>query len=461
MLSSFPGNLGMLDQVEALKWVQKNIRAFCGDPKNVTIFGFSAGGASVGLQLLSPLSKGLFHRAISESGTALAPWATHSTASAVRHTNSLAGLMQCTGDSEEIVDCLRSKPAKELMLRSAFVMQKYTEDSDDITWSPVVDKNFLPESPEALRKEGKFHKLPYLTGVTTHESSRFSNDTVRRYAGVLSVDAGVDPETFVKVLDEYGKRNTDNEKNAALVFDALRFEYTPWPETSEPSDLRQALIDVFSDGLFVASTIEELSVHSKSAPAFMFLFSHVSKMSKFPAWMGARHGDNTLYVFGVPFLDPSSYDDTDRNVSEFMMQTFTNFAKTCEPTPEAVSGVQWSQFTASNQTYVNINGASPEVGENYRSGKVAFWSWYLPKLVGTKFDSERPTVDSNAPRTAPLAPFTGTLMLFLVACLFTSLSWRKCLGIHRLSPCIFFLITIVYVTTWARVRSLLIFCILE
>ena len=104
-----------------------------------------------------------------------------------------------------------------------------------------------------------------------------------------------------------------------------------------------------------------------------------------------------------------------------MTQTFNNFAKTGKPTPEAVSGVHWSQFTASNQTYVNINGASPEVGKNYRPGKVAFWSWYLPKLVGTKFDDGRPTVDSKAPSTAPLTSFAGTLMSVLVALSFSFL----------------------------------------
>ena len=423
------GNFGMLDQVEALKWVQQNIRAFGGDPTDVTIFGLSAGGASVGLQLLSPLSKGLFHRAISESGTDVSPWATHSTASAVRHTNSLAGLMQCTGDSEEIVDCLRSKPAKQLTQSGTYVFFLHFEVANEGTWVPVVDGRFLQDTPKAVRKKEDFHKVPYLTGITSHESSGYVNDTVSRYGP--SADSGVYPGTFGKILDEYGKQKTHSGKNAALVSDALHFEYTPWPETSDPSDLRQALIDVDSDMKFVVPTIEAMSAHSKVAPAFMFLFSHVSKMSKFPAWMGAQHADSTFYVFGVPFLDPKSYDDTDRNVSVFMMQTFTNFAKTGKPTPEAVSGVQWSQFTASNQTYVNINGASPEVGKNCRPDKVAFWSWYLPKLVGTKFDSERPTVDSNAPTTTPLTPLKVTLISVLFALFFTSMFWRKGLGIPR------------------------------
>ena len=77
--SAAPGNFGMLDQVEALKWVKDNIEYFGGDSSKVTIFGESAGGSSVGLHLLSPLSKGLFHRAIAESGVDVCPWATQST----------------------------------------------------------------------------------------------------------------------------------------------------------------------------------------------------------------------------------------------------------------------------------------------------------------------------------------------------------------------------------------------
>ena len=354
----------MLDQVEALKWVQQNIRAFGGDPAKVTIFGLSAGAASVGLQLLSPLSKGLFHRAISESGTALSPWATYPTARAAKDTKFLALLMKCLkADSEKRVHCLRRRSAKNLVEKStAAILFDLGLGSSNIAWSPVVDNDFLLEAPKASMEAGNFSKVPYLAGVTTHEFSifykpRFNNITPLKF------------ETF---LLYYAMRKTGNLKNAYVVYKALHNEYKPRQDTS--SDLRKAVIDLFTDERYVTTTTEDLLLHSKSAPAFMFLFSHVSKMSKFPAWMGARHGDSTLYSFGVPFLYPESYDDTDRNVSAFMMQTFTNFAKTGKPTPEAVSGVQWSQFTASKQTYVNINGASPEVGKNYRSDKVAFWS---------------------------------------------------------------------------------------
>ena len=90
--SNSPGNYGMLDQVLALKWVNENIKNFGGDPNKVTIFGFSAGGASVGLHLLSPLSKGFFHGAISESGVDLSPWSVVIADIALSKTEALAKL---------------------------------------------------------------------------------------------------------------------------------------------------------------------------------------------------------------------------------------------------------------------------------------------------------------------------------------------------------------------------------
>ena len=90
--SNSPGNYGMLDQVLALKWVNENIKNFGGDPNKVTIFGFSAGGASVGLHLLSPLSKDFFHGAISESGVDLSPWSVVIADIALSKTEALAKL---------------------------------------------------------------------------------------------------------------------------------------------------------------------------------------------------------------------------------------------------------------------------------------------------------------------------------------------------------------------------------
>ena len=93
--SAAPGNYGMLDQVEALKWVNENIKHFGGNPSMVTIFGQSAGGSSVGLHLLSPLSRDLFHQAIAESGVDLSSFAIQPKSYGLRFTRELSKRLNC------------------------------------------------------------------------------------------------------------------------------------------------------------------------------------------------------------------------------------------------------------------------------------------------------------------------------------------------------------------------------
>lgn len=107
-----PGNYGLKDQVMALRWVQKNIVHFNGNPNQVTIFGESAGGASVGFHMLSKMSKGLFHKAILQSGTPVCLWAVASPGYARKLAQSLAIIAGCNYvSSEDILKCLRRLPA--------------------------------------------------------------------------------------------------------------------------------------------------------------------------------------------------------------------------------------------------------------------------------------------------------------------------------------------------------------
>jgi len=111
-----PGNYGMKDQVMALRWVQKNIVHFNGDPSQVTIFGESAGGACTGFHMLSPMSKGLFHKVILQSGSPVCKWAVSPFGLPRKRTHAVALIAGCNFDtSKEILQCLRKLSANYII----------------------------------------------------------------------------------------------------------------------------------------------------------------------------------------------------------------------------------------------------------------------------------------------------------------------------------------------------------
>ena len=200
--SAAPGNFGMLDQVEALKWVKENIEHFGGDPSKVTIFGESAGGSSANLHLLSPLSEGLFHQAIAESGVDLCPFATHPVSYGLGFAKGLAEKLDCTtSDHEAMVACLREKNSEDIQKASDSLDFKFY---DYLRWAPVVDNHFLLDTPENLRKKGDFKKLKLMICFNSQEGGISLGDMVNHSFGMAaSVENGVSPSLFKEFLTKY------------------------------------------------------------------------------------------------------------------------------------------------------------------------------------------------------------------------------------------------------------------
>ena len=202
--SAAPGNLGMLDQVEALKWVKDNIENFGGNPNKVTIFGESAGGTSVSLHFLSPLSKNLFHQAIAESGVDFSPFAIQPLSFGIGNAKALAEKLDCdTNDHTALVTCIREKKVSDI--KEAAESANYGETADYVTWAPVVDKTFLHDTPRNLRKKGDFKKVNLMISFNSQEGSPTLSPLARSRAFGLneSVDDGVSPsffKTFLKKL---------------------------------------------------------------------------------------------------------------------------------------------------------------------------------------------------------------------------------------------------------------------
>uniref|UniRef100_A0A182SSC7 Carboxylic ester hydrolase n=1 Tax=Anopheles maculatus TaxID=74869 RepID=A0A182SSC7_9DIPT len=163
-----PGNFGLKDQVTALQWVKRNIHHFGGDPARVTLVGFSAGGASVHLHYLSPMSRGLFQNGIAHSGTALNPWVMAE--DSARKAQQIAQRLGCPVDdntSQSMLACLRDRPAEDIVRQVPFLL--------DYLYNPfsplgvVIEKQsklnrrpFLADHPAVLSRKGKLSKVPLI-----------------------------------------------------------------------------------------------------------------------------------------------------------------------------------------------------------------------------------------------------------------------------------------------------------
>ena len=366
--SKAPGNYGMLDQIEALKWIQENIEVFGGNSSMVTIFGESAGGSSVGLQLLSPRSKGLFHRAISISGVDLSPFAIGSSTEVASHSRNVAKQLGCSEDNNrQMIKCLRSVDARKFPVNVVNV------------WRPIVDGDFLLDTPTNLRNAGKFHDVPYMAGFTSREGSYF-------FPHVL---AKVTPENFRYYTDKifynignkYGQVLNDNLPKPIL--DTIELLYMPWEDKLNHIKVKWGISDEVGDFTMTAPIHKDLVLHSRNAPVYMYEFDHRSRLNPSPLWKGTAHKDDTPYQFGFPLRNLTvlqHYDDVDRNVSDMVVTLFTNFAKYGNPTPQPVRGVLWEGFNKSHKAYLVIH-SKPEMAVNFRPTKMAFWNEFYGKML--------------------------------------------------------------------------------
>lgn len=166
-----PGNAGLKDQVLALRWIQQHIHHFGGDAKSVTLLGYSAGSLSIGLHMLSPMARGLFHRGICMSASPYGQWSYES--QGLRLAQRQARLLKCPEQpSKDLVACLRGKPMSDYV-------DSYNGMFDFgwnpvLNWMPVIEQDFgqeryLVENPYKTALSGNFYKVPLITGITEFE----------------------------------------------------------------------------------------------------------------------------------------------------------------------------------------------------------------------------------------------------------------------------------------------------
>nr|XP_033798110.1 fatty acyl-CoA hydrolase precursor, medium chain-like isoform X2 [Geotrypetes seraphini] len=363
-----PGNLGLQDQIQALHWTQENIKHFGGDPDSITIFGESAGGISVSLLILSSLTKGLFHKAISESGVASMPDFIISDPKKINDfTNKVASLSGCEDkDSAAIVNCLRNKPEDEL-LNSPVIA--------NISIVPVVvDGVILQKSPEEFLSGEMGNPVPYLLGVNNHEYGWLLPSMAQLSRSLQ----GLHEENITTFLLDFLEHLIPNPEIYKLVIEKYL------EDTKDSTQQRDRMLELFGDWFFVIPTVKTARYHRDSGlPVYLYEFQHRPSTygdSK-PDYVKADHTDEIGFVFGTPFLDTaasllSNATYEEKSLSRKMMNCWANFARTGNPNSDGL--VEWPIYDQAEQ-YLEID-LQQKIGRQLKDRQVTFWTKILKKI---------------------------------------------------------------------------------
>ncbi|XP_021075976.1 acylcarnitine hydrolase-like isoform X2 [Mus pahari] len=352
------GNWGYLDQVAALRWVQQNIAHFGGHPDRVTIFGESAGGTSVSSHVVSPMSQGLFHGAIMESGVALLPNLISNTSEMVY--TMVANLSGCEPvESEALVRCLRDK-SEEQMLAINNVFRSIPG---------VVDGEFLPRHPLELLTSVDFHPVPSIIGINSDEygwmipmfnlestMKEITRENMRAVLKNTAVQMMLPPECSDLLLEEY-MGDIEDSKTLQIQFNEMMGDFT-----------------------FVIPALQVAHFQRSRAPVYFYEFQHQSSFLRDlrPPHVKADHGDELPYVIGSFFWDMEfELTEEEKLLSRKIMKYWANFARQGNPNSEGLPS--WPVMDQDEQ-YLQLD-TQPAVGRALKARRLQFWTKTLPQKI--------------------------------------------------------------------------------
>lgn len=331
------GNYGLMDQIMALRWVHDNIGRFGGDPANVTIFGESAGAVSVGLLMASPLARGLFHRAILESGTV--PLRMQTRAEAEQKGQALQRTLG-VGDGPEALAQLRRVPAEKLLASGAGDDRLPGASIRDLL---CVGGYGLPEAPADVFAAGRQALVPVIAGSNGDEGTLWS----RR----LPINTALKWRVALRALLK------EDAPEAARLY-----------PVQDDTDVQEALDQLVGDP-FVAGARRMVRWMTAAEPdVYLYHFTRVNAAGQ-RTTLGAFHGSELSYVFGsFPSRMGKTVDDEE--LSEQMIGYWTRFARTGDP--NGVGATVWPKYTAAQDQHL-VFDVPLTVGQGLRREQCDLW----------------------------------------------------------------------------------------
>ncbi|XP_075162506.1 carboxylic ester hydrolase-like [Haematobia irritans] len=361
-----PGNMGLKDQVMALRWIREHISPFGGDPHSVTLWGYSAGGMSVGLHMMSPMSEGLFHRVILQSGSPVAQYRYES--NQLDLAQKQAKLLKCPiRPIRDMIECLKTKPMMDFV-DSTMGMFEF-EMNPGLNWMPVVElqgcqEKFLIEDPYKSLLKGNIHRVPVITGVTEYEFYYGAYDSLRNETERKRFN-----ENFAKYAPIYFFYERDTLKSQRISEEIRSFYFQnttlEFPQSLKRFGEMYADVVGFQNHRF-------LNMVAKHVPVYSYFFTYKGRYSTFRnpetnQTHGAMHLDELWYLLYLPEVTPLfGRGDPENETVERLTRMWYEFAKKSDPNQpmdEYLKNIKWPLYNDRKKQYLQI-GYELDVRQN-------------------------------------------------------------------------------------------------
>lgn len=356
-LPGIPPNLGIQDQILALKWIKENIEAFGGNSDNITIFGESAGGQSVAILLTIPSSKGFFHRAIIQSGNA--------NPKNFEQKRSIEGAKEFIAKldiDKENVDELRSVPLEKIIATQKKIVGGILNVKSSPFW-PWMDGKIIPEQPIEIIRKGDNHQVPVMIGYNENElgflSEILNNSNIVKKKVILKfVRSSIQKDIMSK---------EDLEKLIVLYREIFKKRY--------PDNSMLFWSEILSDSMFKIPIVRQLEAHAiNQSNIYCYVFSYKSPKFGF-----------ALHTFEIPFVfntidkndladGAAEISDESKKLTKIMMDTWISFARKGNPNNEKIP--KWPEYNLEKRIIMKLS-VNPEIIETNEDPLLKIWNGIL------------------------------------------------------------------------------------